>query len=124
MKNGIIQGSVLIPLLFNVYVHELNIKLLSADADCHKVNIAVSSLTYADEIIVVASSAGALNSFLRICEKIAMDRYIENNTNKSVCQTVLPQSQDISIGVDAQLCGNFQISTPLYSRRLYQQDGP
>ena len=92
MKNGIRQGSVLSPHLFNVYVDELNIKLREAGVGCHIANEAANNFSYADDMAVVAPSATALNELLRICELFAINHYIEYNVNKSVCLTILPQS--------------------------------
>ena len=90
MSNGIRQGSVLSPLLFSVYVNELNLLLSQSMVGCHVANKAVNNFSYADDLAIVCPSASALNDMLSICGKFAERHFIEFSTTKSVCMNIVP----------------------------------
>ena len=105
MKNGIRQGSVLSPILFNVYVDQLNVLLNDSRIGCHIANKAVNNFAYADDLAIVCPSASALNDLLRICEDFARHHYIQFSTNKSVCMNICPSSCHLSSRPDIYFCG-------------------
>ena len=90
MGNGIRQGSVLSPYLFNVYVDGLNRNLSSAGVGCHIAGTPLNNFSYADDLAIVAPSATAMNELLGICDKFAADNHIVYNTTKSVSMVILP----------------------------------
>lgn len=90
MSNGLRQGSLLSPYLFNVYVDELNYRLSESRLGCHLAGVAANNFSYADDLAIVCPSASALNSLLRICDDFADEHYIVYSTAKSVCMCVLP----------------------------------
>ena len=95
MTNGIRQGSILSPYLFNIYVDDLNIKLNRTKVGCHIYNTPVNNFSYADDLALVAPSATALNQLLQTCESFANENYIIFSTTKSVCMSVLPNCSSI-----------------------------
>ena len=90
MRNGIRQGSILSPYLFNVYVDGLNHNLNSSKVGCHLGNKPMNNLSYADDLVLIAPSTAALNDLLRICDKFAVEHHIVFSTMKSVCMRILP----------------------------------
>ena len=74
----------------------------------------VNSFSYADDMVVVASSAGALNELLGRCEKVVVEYYIENSTYKTVCLTLMRQP------LGALACPHIYLSgsTIIYVARL------
>ena len=90
MKNDIRQRSVLSPYLFNLYVNDLNTKLISSGVGCHIANKALNNFAYADDLALIAPSAPAMNELLRICDEFAIENYIKFNTSKSVAMLILP----------------------------------
>ena len=56
MKNGIRQGSILSPHLFNVYVDGLNHSLNGSRIGCHIANEAMNNFSYADDLVLLAPS--------------------------------------------------------------------
>ena len=96
MSNGIRQGSILSPYLFNVYVDDLNVKLNGTKAGCYISNKPVNNFSYADDLALVAPSAAGLNQLLETCDSFAKDNYIIFSTTKSVCMSVLPNSPTIA----------------------------
>ena len=96
MSNGIRQGSILSPYLFNVYVDDLNNKLNSAKVGCYVSDRPVNNFSYADDLALVAPSATALNLLLETCDSFAKDNYIIFSTTKSVCMSILPKCSTIT----------------------------
>ena len=90
MANGIRQGSILSPVLFNLYIDELSLKLGVSNVGCHVAGINVNHLIYADDIVVMAPSAKALNELLRVCEVFAGEHQIIFSPVKSVVMAVPP----------------------------------
>ena len=76
MRNGIRQGSIIIPYLFIVYVDDLNVRLSAAKVGCHFANQTANDFSYADDMALVAPSAITINELLKSCEKFASDHYI------------------------------------------------
>ena len=91
MKNGIRQGSILSPHLFNVYVDDLNYALSSSRVGCHVGEKPMNNLSYADDLALVAPSTAALNDLLKICDTFAAENYIIFSSTKSVCMRILPK---------------------------------
>ena len=90
IKNGIRQGSILSPFLFNVYVDNLNHDLNNCRVGCHVGDIPMNNFSYADDLALIAPSAAALNDLLKICDKFASEHYIIFSNTKSVCMRILP----------------------------------
>ena len=88
MCNGIRQGSVLSPYLFNVYADQLNKMLNNSHIGCHIAGEPTNNFSYADDLALVSPSATALNDLLRICDNFANDHYIVYSTTKSVCMCI------------------------------------
>ena len=91
MNNGIRQGSILSPHLFNVYVDVLNHDLNKSRVGCHIANDPMNNFSYADDLVLVAPSVTALNDLLKICDRFAKDNYVIFSTAKTVCMRILPK---------------------------------
>ena len=90
MKNGIRQGSILSPHLFSVYVDDLNSHLNSCKVGCHLGSKPMNNLSYADDLVLIAPSASALNDLLKVCHAFAIEHHIIFSGIKSVCMRILP----------------------------------
>ena len=66
ITNGVRQGGVLSPLLFNLYIHELSSALNSINAGCCLGHL-INHLLYADDVVLVARSAKGLQRLLDTC---------------------------------------------------------
>ena len=96
MSNGIRQGSLLSPYLFNVYVDEHNIGLNNARVGCHIANKPVNNLSYADDLVVLATSVAGLNDLLSRCGHFANENYVTFSSTKSVAMCILPRKMKLN----------------------------
>ena len=94
MTNGIRQGSILSPYLFNMYINGLSKSLSTAKVGCHIAGKAVNHLIYADDIVLLAPSAKALNTLLNICSSFADENKIIFSPTKSVCMRIPPRKDE------------------------------
>ena len=83
-SNGVRQGGVLSPHLFNVYVDDLSQDLILSKAGCFINNVCVNHLMYADDTVLLAPSARGLQHLLSICQNFANDCDITFNLKKTV----------------------------------------
>ena len=97
MSNGIRQGSIISPYLFNVYVDALNILLAESNLGCHIGGQPVNNFSYADDLAIVAPTARALNAMLAICGDLAERNYIEFSVAKLVVLMIAPSTVNITI---------------------------
>ena len=92
--NGIRQGGQLSPLLYNVYTDDLNHHLQATGVGCYVGGAWVYSLSYADDMVLLAPTVTALHTLLEVCRAYAGPHDIVYNTTKTVCMLVRPkQSQ-------------------------------
>ena len=83
VSNGVRQGGVLSPLLFNFYMNELSVTLNSAPIGCCFADVVINHLMYADDLVVFAPSAKGLQTLLDLCVKFGEDNDILFNRSKS-----------------------------------------
>ena len=91
VSNGVRQGGILSPFLFNVYVEELANMLKKSSVGCNINNVWVNHLFYADDAVILAPSPCALQKLIDICVDFASKCELTFNTKKSVCMCVKPK---------------------------------
>ena len=89
--NSIRQGSIISPHLFNVYIDSLSVNLSRAGIGCHIAGTVANHLVYADDLVVMAPSAKALNKLLGVCHEFALKNQIIFSAVKSVCMAISPR---------------------------------
>ena len=60
-SNGVKQGGVLSPILFNMYIDKLLLELKVSGYGCHINNTFVGALCYADDVALLSPSIKGLN---------------------------------------------------------------
>ena len=93
--NGIKQGGLLSPSLFNVFVDGINDSLAASEVGCSMGGVSVNTISYADDMVLIAPHANALQQLVNICEQEAQKLDILYNTEKSVCMLVKPNRSRI-----------------------------
>ena len=84
VSNGVRQGGILSPYLFNIYMDDLSYKLKKKYAGCKIANMIINHLFYADDLVLMCPSQRGLQELLNICEKYATENDIIFNTKKTV----------------------------------------
>ena len=85
VSNGIRQGSILSPLLFNLYFDTLSLDLNQLDVGCYFNYITTNHLMYADDVILVCPSTHGLQKLIDTCGKFGIEHDVIFNDKKTVC---------------------------------------
>ena len=119
--NGVKQGGVLSPLLFNIYLEELLLKFKAQGLACHRNGMFVGAFIYADDIAILAPTSTSLNKMLDTCKQYAEDVNLTFNTSKTKCMYFgymhFFMHEPIEFVFKIQLLG-INISTDIYDRHI------
>ncbi len=88
MSNGVRQGGILSPFLFNVYIDDLSRKLNECKTGCIVGDQVVNHLMYADDLVVLCPYTAALQQLLRICTQYGRKCDINYDAKKSKVMVV------------------------------------
>ena len=89
---GVRQGGILSPVLFNVYVNCLSVKLRSLHLGCHINEVCYNHLIYADDTVLLAPSPKALQLLINECVLFAKENDLVFNRKKTKFLCVKPTS--------------------------------
>ena len=90
VTNGVRQGGILSPFLFNMYIDSLSPALDSTGVGCRYLG-SMNHIAYADDVILLSPSPYGLQILLNTCEHFAAEHDIVYNTKKTVCMFVRPR---------------------------------
>ena len=105
VSNGVRQGGILSPYLFNVYTDGLSELLDRSGVGCHYLG-SVNHLSYADDMVLLSPTPHGLQVMLEICAEYAASHDILCNAKKTVCMTFLPGILKRMSLPRIVLCGN------------------
>ena len=83
VANGVKQGGVISPILFNIYMDTLSIALNSSGIGGYLGNVFLNHLCYADDLCLISLSSTGMQQLLNICQNYAMDQQLLYNGSKS-----------------------------------------
>ena len=83
VTNGVRQGGILSPYLFNVYVDELSEELNKCNVGCNLNGLLINHIMYADDLVLISPSSAGLSQLLRECEKFGTRHDVKYNAKKS-----------------------------------------
>jgi hypothetical protein len=87
VSNGVKQGGILSPYLFNVYMDNLSVDLSNLQTGCNLNNVCLNHIIYADDLTLIAPSVTALHKLLNTCISYAANNNITFNSKKK-CSNV------------------------------------
>ena len=85
VNQGVRQGCVLSPTLFNIYMSDLTNQLNAAQGKLNLGTNDINCLIWADDIVLLSESEEGLKEMLKIMEKFCNDNKLIINTEKSKC---------------------------------------
>ena len=83
VSNGVRQGGILSPYLFNVYMDDLSVGLNKCPYGCLVGGKSVNHLMYADDLVIFSPSSAGLAKWLDICSIYGNQHDIRYNSMKS-----------------------------------------
>lgn len=105
VSNGVRQGGILSPVLFNVYMDELSSKLNHCKTGCVIGTNVVNHLMYADDLVLISPYSAGMQQLLKICSEFGKEQDIMYNPTKSKLM-VVRSKEDKSVTLPVfYLCG-------------------
>lgn len=88
IHSGVQQGNISSPILFNVYLYDLIVKLKDMNLGCNIGDVFCGVLCYADDIALLSGSIMKLQLMLDVCSDYGVQFDIKFNGAKSMCMQV------------------------------------
>lgn len=94
LKCGVRQGGVLSPYFFALYINDIINDIQRSHFGCYIGVVSVNIFLYADDILLLAPSVGALQNMLILCESHLAHLDMALNAKKCVCLRIGPRFRD------------------------------
>ena len=91
ITNGVLQGGILSPKLFSVYMDDLSKMLNDSSVGCYVDNVCVNHVFYADDLCLIAPCAIALQQLINVCHRYSIMVDLNFNALKSFCFAFTPR---------------------------------
>ena len=109
VSNGVRQGGILSPHLFNAYIDELSENLNMSRIGCHLQGVCYNHLMYADDAVIMAPSPKGLQKLIDICDNFAGNNDMLFNAKKTVCMCI-KRSSSVKLRIPDLYLGNNKLS--------------
>ncbi len=106
VNNGVRQGGILSPILFNVYMDDLSRQLNACNTGCIVGNTVVNHLMYADDLVILSPYSAGLQDLLKVCSQYGNDYDIKFNAKKSNVMIVRSKEDKKLVFPPFSLCDN------------------
>ena len=106
VTNGVKQGGILSPLLFNIYIDDLSLTLSKSNIGCRLGGRLINHIVYADDLCILSMSPGEMQILLDICEKYGSDHDIIYNSKKNLTMLFKPKKLKDLKSPPLYLCNN------------------
>ena len=125
VTNGVRQGGILSPYLFNIYMDNLSLMLKEIYAGCKIADRIINHLFYADDLVLFCPSYRGMQELLDTCASYADKHDVKFNTNKSVVLIRRNKAMKDATIPKFRLCGNelSEVNESKYLGHLIKADG-
>jgi len=91
VSNGVRQGGIMSPVLFNSYMDDLSVCLNNSKISCSMNGVISNHSMYADDTCIIAPSPSALHKLLGLCVNFAQSNFVKFDKSKTRCTCFKPK---------------------------------